>query len=409
MIVALLAMLALLFAPSSKAWPSADQGGHYYVVKVDPSKAPTPDGKLAKDEWSTQEEYFKDTYGSLTYNEGPETGISISLVMLTDGQFLYVKVTWENTVTDGSSPNSIGLAFANTKISGMSSTYDRKVSYFDGSSMNSTDLFNCDNSPSTVNITTFCAGSHFRPGVPDTEPADFQSAFGFDGKPFHEFKIPLNPTNVTEDLPISIGGDNPTYMKIVVNPFNNIAHPDEGHAGIGSDIIKLEDVKRCFFCQPEGPMDGNAKVFNTFFALVISGIFLSFLVSARSESIAKKLWKVDVSEDMAKHSVIMEMAYYNSSFLSLLVTVFFGLYSLIGFLYGFWANWGMTGAIINGIPLVLGILTAVDLVMRNQNPQEMEYRPGTDVSEAGKFWLVPTLFLATTLLMLVFIGIDVIA
>ncbi|MHA2503684.1 MAG: hypothetical protein ACXAE3_12530 [Candidatus Kariarchaeaceae archaeon] len=410
-VVAFLTMLALFFAPA-QAWPSDDQGGWYYVNEA--TGAPTIDGEISGDEWLTNEEFFKDTYGSLSFDQGTESGLAISIIILTaDDDNLYIKVTWEAGVIDDVTPNSIGLAFASNPILGMQSTWDRKIAYYDGAGeTTSYDLFGCLN----AGYDGGCNGTKLQPGVVDSDPVEFESAFGFDtdtNKAFFEFKIPMTATNDMEDLDLSVGtgGETGTYLKIVVNPYDNIANEGVGHGAVGSGNVILQDTPRCFFCRPEsgGQMDSNSFVFNAFFGLMISAIFLSFVVSRRNEGIAEKLWKVDITEDMKDESVIMEMAYYNSNFLSVMITVFFSIYALIGLLYGFWAQWGMQNIIVNGLPLVIGIFTTVDLIRTNQDPADMESRPGTDVNESEKFWLVPTLFLAVTLLMLVFIGIDVIA
>ena len=111
---------------------------------------------------------------------------------------------------------------------------------------------------------------------------------------------------------------------------------------------------------------------------------------------------------MANKSLLMEIAYYNSSFLSMMAVFFFGMESFLALLYGIWAGWGSIGIVFSGIPLVLSIVTFVDLGMNNQNPQDEDYsKVGVEMSKSPKFWLIPALFLGNILLMLVIIGLNV--
>ena len=149
------------------------------------------------------------------------------------------------------------------------------------------------------------------------------------------------------------------------------------------------------------------------FGLLVTGISLSIFFANRSDKLAKKFWSVKITEQQVNTSVIMEIAYYNSSFLGIFGLFFFWLYSLIAVIYGWWANWGNTGLLINGIPLVIASVTFLDLIKRNHNPQDVpkEERKdlGPDVETTGGLWIVPPIFLLIILFMLVFIGIDVIS
>ena len=425
-----IAILSILVLPNQiNAWPSSDQGGLYWVNEV--TTAPVIDGVLEDSEWSSGEETFRETfsqalvYGDTQFYNGQNVnGMTLVVTMLIDDQNLYVKVVWETNVLDGNTHNSIGLAFAAEDPAAMRQTMDRKVAFFNATTSQTTtyDLWNCESvdeetiafygenvNDTVTDVPSFCGlEGHYQPGVMDSE-VEFSSAFGFDeetSQAFYEFQIPRDTGNSMEDWLIEEG----TVIEIVGNPFGNMAELGVGHGAVGTNPLVISFEERCFFCQPGEGMNGNAIAFNAFFALMISAIFATFIISGQNKEFAKKMWKVKVTEDMAAESVIMEMAYYNSSFLSLLVVGFFMMYSGIGLLYGLWAQWGFIGLLINGIPLALGAVAGVDLLMRNHNPQtETSEALGTDVHDSGKFWLVPTLFLAVTLLMLVFIGIDVIA
>ncbi len=424
-----IAILSILVLPNQiNAWPSSDQGGLYWVNEV--TTAPVIDGVLEGNEWSSGEETFRETfsqalvYGDTQFYTGQNVnGMTLVVTMLIDDQNLYVKVVWETNVLDDLTSNSIGLAFSAEDPQAMSWTMDRKVAFFNASTSQTTtyDLWNCESvddetlveygldPQNASSVPEFCGlEGHYQPGVMDSE-VEFLAAFGFDdetSQAFYEFQIPRDTGNSMEDWLIEEG----TVIEIVGNPFGNMAELGVGHGAVGTNPLVISFEERCFFCQPGEGMNGNAIAFNAFFALMISAIFATFIISGQNKEFAKKMWKVKVTEDMAAESVIMEMAYYNSSFLSLLVVGFFMMYSGIGLLYGLWAQWGLIGLLINGIPLALGAVAGVDLLMRNHNPQaENSEALGTDVHDSGKFWLVPTLFLAVTLLMLVFIGIDVIA
>lgn len=428
--------IIFIFVTPVSSWP--DEQGDYYVMEIE-DQAPNINGELDRDdEWTTDEEFYRDSISSLVFDDSNIDSITVNTVILRDVNFLYIKVNIESPDISADQPISVGIALSDGPIDvntknlfedtataedglGMQSTEDRKVSYFDGNSVNNTDFHGCR---LYTNLTEWCTGDNYQPGVPDQ--TNFDAFHGYDEENeqvFFEFKLPLtnNETVIDEegntvntDLSIPIDNEQRTHLKILVNPTDNMAASGVGHGNQGTNELILQYEPRCFFCRPEGPIDTASLIFNGLFAVTISGIFLAFIFSGHSEAVARRLWRVDVSEDMAEKSVLMEMAYYNSSFISLLVASLFFMYSIIAFLYGFWANWGPEGAILNGIPTLFGLIAIVDLISRNKNPQELSeeelkrLKVGTDVQESSTFWIVPTLFLFTTLFMLVFIGISVI-
>ena len=140
---------------------------------------------------------------------------------------------------------------------------------------------------------------------------------------------------------------------------------------------------------------------------------LLLLVSARNDKFAEKFMRVNITEKMANESILMEIGYYNSSFVSLFSLFYFWLLALITVVYGWWwANWGLDGLLINGPALILSTYAMYDLVRRNHNPQDIPEEErrnlGREVEETNALWIFPPLFLGLVLFMLVFIGIDVI-
>ncbi|MHA2251609.1 MAG: hypothetical protein ACXAD7_14690 [Candidatus Kariarchaeaceae archaeon] len=385
---------------TSTAWP----GSSIYAQEVD--VAPEIDGEISDNEWKTDEDTYQDTIDGLIYDQGSQTTIKLDLIALRDGSNLYLLVTVLTEVADAPGSNiSVGIAFADESMDGlaMSSSFDRKVAYYNGSTYEydlhacSQDLGNC----LTIRDLT--------PGLFDTD-TEFIAEYGetSDGRSFFEFQIPL-VGDENEDILIQEG----THLRILINPYANIVDGLTGHGLKATKDLKISYSKEAFFERPEGPMEPLAVVFNSVFAIFVIAIALMFILSGRSENIAKKLWRVDVTKEMANKSILMEIAYYNSSFLSMFALFFFMLYSLIAFVYGFWANWGLPGALINGIPTVLSIYAFIDLAKRNYNPQDMteEEAPrfGKNMEKSGALWIIPPLFLGLVLFMLVFIGIDVIS
>ncbi|MHA2172489.1 MAG: hypothetical protein ACXAB7_21675 [Candidatus Kariarchaeaceae archaeon] len=282
-----------------------------------------------------------------------------------------------------------------------SQVFDRKVAFYNGSTTEKFDLHACSGAAC---VTT----RDLTPGINDTE-TEFDVAYGenTDGNPFFEFAFPFD-VNADEDVEITEG----VHLKLIANPYEDLTEGLIGHGGKGTTDLELSHSKEKFIERPEGPMDGLSIAFNLIFAVLVVGLSLAFILSARSEKIANKLWRVNITEEMANQSLLLELGYYNSSFLSLFSLFFFMLYSMIAFVYGFWARWGVTGMLINGIPMIISIFAFVDLARRNYNPQEIpeEERKqlGRDVEKTGAVWIVPPVFLGLTLFMLVFIGIDVI-
>ena len=116
---------------------------------------------------------------------------------------------------------------------------------------------------------------------------------------------------------------------------------------------------------------------------------------------------------MKNKSVIMEIGYYNSSFVALFALFYFWFLALAQVLYGWWANWGLTGLYVNFPALALSTFAGYDQIKRNHNPQDVpedeRRKLGKDVEKTNSLWIFPPAFLGTILFMLVFIGIDVIS
>ena len=386
--IAILAMIILISNASAFPFESI------YVEQI-AGTSPKIDGELTTDEWITTEDPFKENIDLLVYEKGSATEVQIELVLLRDSENLYILVTFLSEISDpvANGSMSVGVALAPESIRNqMQNSYDRKIAYYNGVNTTQYDLHKC--SPCET-------ARDFQPGVDDADSPEFEAEYGKDTNSFFEFKIPIVASSA-EDLGITEG----IFIKIVVNPYGNIYY--EGHGNIGSDELQIQFSPRSFFPRPEAGIDGPSLYFNAYLGIVVSAIALRFLYGSRNEKLAKKLWIINVTEDMANKSLLMEIAYYNSSFLSMMVVFFFGMESFITLLYGIWAGWGVIGYVFSGIPLLLSIITLVDLGKNNKNPQDEGYsKLGVEMSKSGKFWLVPTLFLGNILLMLVIIGLNV--
>ncbi len=386
--IAILAMIILITNASAFPFESI------YVEQIT-GTSPEIDGELTTDEWFTTEEQFKENVDTLVFEEGSATEVQIELVMLKDNDYLYVLVTFLTQISDpvANGSMSVGIAFAPEPINlQMQNTLDRKIAYYNGENTTQYDLHKC--SPCEI-------ARDFQPGVDDADSPEFEAEYGKSTNSFFEFKIPLVTSN-SEDMPITEG----MFIKIVINPYGNIYY--NGHGNIGSDELQVQFTPRSFFPRPEAGIDNASLYFNAYLGLIVSAIALRFLYGSRNEKLAKKLWIINITEDMANKSLLMEIAYYNSSFLSMTVVFFFGMESFLALLYGIWAGWGMIGYIFSGIPLLLSIITLVDLGKNNKNPQDEDYsKVGVEMSKSPKFWLIPALFLGNILLMLVIIGLNV--
>ena len=400
-LICILGLLAIISANNTFAWPSSS----YYVQEVD--TAPTVDGVIDIGEWDTDEDKFEETIEGLVFNYGTQSSIKIEVIVLRDTSNLYVLVKVLSEITGGSNNMSIGLAFSDKNMDGVlmslpgSSIFDRKVASYNGSHVITYDFHACSGAEcSTPRSVT--------PGVSDTT-VDFNADYGNpDGTPFFEWQIPLDG-DLSEDIIIGEG----SHMKILVNPYVDIAEKLNGHGGRSSKNLEFSYSQEALFERPEGPMDTMAIIFNSIFALLVSGMGIVFILSARNDKFAQRAWRVNITEKMANDSTLMEIGYYNSSFLGLFSLSYFMMYSVIALIYGFWANWGVPGLIINGIPSIICIIAFIDLAKRNHNPQEIpeeEKKPvEDDVLKTGGLWIVPPLFLGLVLIMLLFIGIDVIS
>lgn len=386
--MALLAMIILISNASAFPFESI------YVEQIT-GTVPEIDGDLTADEWFTTEDQFKENIDLLVYEEGSATEVQIELVLLRDNDNLYVLITFLSEISDpvANGSMSVGIAFAPEPIRNqMQNTLDRKIAYYNGENTTLYDLYKC--SPCET-------ARDFQPGADDADSPEFEAEYGKSTNSFFEFKIPLVASNA-EDMSITEG----MFIKIVINPYGNIYY--NGHGNIGSDELQVQFSSRSFFPRPEAGIDGPSLYFNAYLGIMVTAIALRFLYGSRNEKLAKKLWIINVTEDMANKSLMMEIAYYNSSFLSMMVVFFFGMESFITLLYGIWAGWGFIGYIFSGIPLLISIITFIDLGKNNKNPQDEGYsKLGVEMAKASKFWLVPTLFLGNILLMLVIIGLNV--
>ena len=301
------------------------------------------------------------------------------MVLLKDNDYLYALVTFLTEISDpvANGSMSVGLAFAPEPFRlQMQNSLDRKIAYYNGENTTQYDLYKC--SPCET-------PRDFQPGVDDADSPEFEAEYGKNTNSFFEFKIPL-VADSAEDMSVTEG----IFIKIVINPYGNVYY--NGHGNIGSDELQIQFTPRSFFPRPEAGIDSASLYFNAYLGLIVSAIALRFLYGSRNEKLAKKLWIINVTEDMANKSLLMEIAYYNSSFLSMMAVFFFGMESFLALLYGIWAGWGSIGIVFSGIPLVLSIVTFVDLGMNNQNPQDEDYsKVGVEMSKSPKFWLIPAL------------------
>ncbi|MFV2016644.1 MAG: hypothetical protein ACC656_14535, partial [Candidatus Heimdallarchaeota archaeon] len=227
---------------------------------------------------------------------------------------------------------------------------------------------------------------------------------------FFEFSISLEGDG-EQDVAFKEG----TNFKLVINPFTNLYNvsANVGHGNLATSGVVVTFSPKSFFPRPEGPMDGLAIAFTSLFSLIIIGMSLAFILTGRSDNLAEKFLRIDITEEMRDKSIIMEIGYYNSSFVSLFSLFYFWIFATATVLFGWWANWGLTGLLINLPALLLSSYAGYDLIKRNHNPQtipEEERRNlGRDVEKTNGLWIFPPLFLALVLLMLVFVGIDVIS
>jgi hypothetical protein len=186
-----------------------------------------------------------------------------------------------------------------------------------------------------------------------------------------------------------------------------------GHGAIASNSLEVTFEQKSFFPRPEGPMDNLALIFTMIFSIIIIAMSLMSILTQRNDKLAEKFLRVDITEEMRDKSVIMEIGYYNSSFVSLFGLFYFWLLALVSVLYGWWANWGLKGLLVNLPALILSSFAGYDLIKRNHNPQdipeERRRKIGRDVEKSNALWLFPPTFLGLVLFMLVFIGIDVIS
>lgn len=391
-------MLFMFLTPSS-AFPDSS----IYSQLTD--TAPVVDGSIGVDEWTTEEEVFQHTLSGINYVTGESADADLEVTTLRDDTFIYFLIKAETDTTTGNF--SLGMAFSNNPIKGMNSALDRKFAYWNTTTTQVYDLhFNVGEIPRGI-----------QPGSDDLDADGFTAAYGEDGSQrFFEFAIPMNPSNTTSDVPIGEG----TNIKIVINPFRNIYETGIGHGGIATDQLSITFEPRAFFQRPPAGMNTLTMVFVGLFALLVSSVSLVFIFSGRSDKLAKKVWVINTTEKMAQQSILQEIAYYNSNFLSMIFSFLLFMYSVVTFAYSFWAQWYVTvdgdasfvAYFITIPPLLLTALAIFDLGKRNENLQlrdkDERIKAGVDMNNSGKLWLIPTSFLVLVLFMLVFIGIDVI-
>lgn len=415
------------------SWPTDGNNGMYYVQTNPDSSSPNLNTTLNLSQWKTNEETFHDQVTSLTYvstgsspkSLGSATSYAVNTVLVKDSKYLYILVQVTTPIPDLNKTSfGFGVGFTNSTmltkvgvdvnkvVSGntltgamlMQTEFDRKVAYYNGSNTITHDLLGCLFTPGQN-----CTGRRLQPGVPDTS-IDFHAKAGlYNDLPYAEFKVPLIPKNATQNIEITPNSDKNTFIKIVFDPYSDIFL--NGHGGAATHVLTLTFSPRCFFCQPPPGMSTLSVVFNSVFAIIVSAMAVSFLLSSRLESFGKMMPYINVNEEKAKESLIMEMAYFNSNLPSVVAMGFFTLESLIAFAYGLWAQWGITGIFINGIPLILGSVAVFDLIRRNYNPVEHPEKKkiGVPFEESKAVWILPPAFLGIVLFMLVFIGINVIS
>ncbi|MDH5402401.1 MAG: hypothetical protein OEY49_07920 [Candidatus Heimdallarchaeota archaeon] len=384
----------VLFAGVANAWP-ADS---IYVQETD--TPPILDGNIEGTEWMTEEESFREDVA--------DSGFRIRLTILRDSENLYVLaiVTTNGFNLESNKNFSIGIAFSDTNKAGMGNTLDRKVVSVNETGLTLYDLHNCINS-----VAGDCSGRNYAPGVLDLEEPEYNAALGFsdDGDAVFEFTFPLITDGVESlsDMEIKEG----SYIQFIFNKNSDImTNGGAGHGATATDRLEIAYEPRCFFCKPEEGMDTFAIVFNIFMAIIVMTIQFVLFSGVSSKQNAEKYWKIDVTKEMANNSILMDMAYYNSSFISIVVSGFFTMYSLIAVLYGsLWASWGISGYLINGIPTAFGLLTIFKLKKANYDPSKLEGgKPGISLDDAKNSKLIPVALLVVVLIMTTFIGLSVI-
>ncbi len=390
-------MVLLVFVTQSSAF-SADAIYSQYV-----EDGPTIDGTISDGEWVTEEEVFQETLTGLAITGAPvDMKIDITTLRNESHIFFLVKVLTKLPNSNGNL--SVGIALAADPIATMVSIPDRKVAFWNTSNTILHDLYFNENG----------GIRGFTPGSDDPEDINFDAKYGEDGEDrFFEFAIPMAPADTNYDLPIKDG----IHVKFIVNPFNNMYEGQNGHGAKGSDDLEISFSPRSFFQRPPPGMDTMTMIFVGFFALLVSGVAITFIYSGISESFSRKVWVIKTTEKMAQQSILQEIAYYNSNFLSMLLSFFLLLYSSVTLAYSFWAQWYTESILpyfITIIPLVLSLYALIDLGKRNENLHlkeniEDRMKKGSDMNKSDKLWLVPTTFLILVLLMLVFIGIGVLS
>lgn len=387
-----LLFLVLLVVPSS-AFP-ADS---IYVEST--TTVPVIDGTVGENEWTTSEEVFKESLTGLSFLDGKQTEMSLEIIILKNDTHIFFLIKVDTTVSDSDGSISVGVAIADKPFTSMASALDRKVISWNTTHVITHDLFFCAS----------CADIRaYTPGL-DDETNDIQAGFSQDGdvKQF-EFSFPLTAENVTEDITIT----EESYIKFVINPYGDMYAGQAGHSATATGQLQISFEPRGFFQRPEAGIDSLTTIFIGIFALLISGVAMMFILSGRDPSFAEKTWVINVTEKMAHQSNLMEVAYYNSSFLSMVLEGFLLIYAIIATAYGFWAGWGVTGYILNGVPLILTAYALYDLGKRNENLtlklKDQRKKVGVDMNSSPKLWVIPVVFLSLVLFMLVFIGIDVI-
>lgn len=406
-------IISTLMISAVKAWPNDS----IYVQDIGSRKI-TIDGKASSGEWNTAEEKYSDTVSGLSVFNASR--VSYDLVMLRNSTTLFIKLTYTLNNYDGYIGNaSIGFALSNNgPFNGlMSSSEDRHAFYHNATTPEVAanpaavvyDLHNCK-------LTDNCNGTRsFYPGIMD----DVQNGVGgftYDTSTqvsTWELAMPLAGDGSVQDVTIQPG----VYCLFIINPYQDIftgnftSDGQLAHGGKGTDQLQISFKARSFFPRPTGPMDPLAITFNLIFSLIIITISALFYFSARNDALAAKLWRVDITQEMADHSLLMEIGYYNSSFVSLFSLFYMWAYSLFAVIYGWWANWGGIGFAITIPTFIVASVAGVDLILRNENPQAPGYEKreiGKEVESTSSLWFFPPAFLGLTLFMLVFIGINVV-
>ncbi|MHA2276858.1 MAG: hypothetical protein ACXAC2_13880, partial [Candidatus Kariarchaeaceae archaeon] len=322
------------------------------------------DGTYDSSEWSTDEEKFSETVGPLTFDQAT-VYVTYDIVILRDSENVYFLIKYElDTEVGYNGSASIGIALSDGPTGAMSDYFDRKIAAHNITSdaTETFDLYNCN-----FDEACYTGARDSTPGIYDVQQDIVDAAYGEDGDiKFFEVQFPLVGDNNNEDIEFKEG----TKVKIVINPYQNLYNASilVGHGAIASNSLEVTFEQKSFFPRPEGPMDNLALIFTMIFSIIIIAMSLMSILTQRNDKLAEKFLRVDITEEMRDKSVIMEIGYYNSSFVSLFGLFYFWLLALVSVLYGWWANWGLKGLLVNLPALILSSFAGYDLIKRNHNP-----------------------------------------